>query len=259
MTVEAKETVIEVHDVSFSYDGEPVLIGANFKVEEHDYITVVGPNGGGKTTLLRLLLGILKPNRGKIRIFGRAPEEVRRQVGYVPQQFHFDPKFPVRVMDVVLMGRLCGFSCIGKYNNADRKAADDALDRMEAKNLSGRPFSQLSGGQRQRVLIARALASAPRLILLDEPTAQLDSEAERDLLGLLHEINKEITVFMVTHDMTFVSSFVKSVLCVNRKVMEHPTSTIPEGMTIELLGGNVRYVRHGHRLDRPSGEADHND
>lgn len=259
MTDQTNNTVIAVEKLSFSYSGEPVLIDVNFTVEERDYITVVGPNGGGKTTLVKLLLGILKPQQGIIRVFGARPETVRRQIGYVPQQYQFDLKFPVRVLDVVLMGRLCGISCVGRYSREDYDIANEALKRVDIAALANRSFSELSGGQRQRVLIARALASQPRLIILDEPTAHIDSEAEKELIDNLREINKEVTVFMVTHDVTFVSSFIKSVLCVNRKVMVHPTREIPQGMTIELYGGDVRYVRHDHEINRSEDKATHND
>jgi zinc transport system ATP-binding protein len=241
---------ILVRDMTFSYNGEIVLEEVNFSVDERDYVTVVGPNGGGKTTLLKLILGLLRPDKGEIRIFGMSPRQARPQIGYVPQQFRYDPKFPMRAIDVALMGRLKGLSGIGGYSGIDRKAAMNALDKMEMAPLSGCRFSQLSGGQRQRVLIARALASDPRLILLDEPTAHIDTRAQKELSEFLRKINKEVTVFMVTHDYTFVSSFVKSVLCVNRRVMTHPTGEIPEGMEIELFGGDVCYVRHDHDIRR---------
>lgn len=241
---------ILVRDLTFSYNNEIVLEDVNFAVDERDYVTVVGPNGGGKTTLLKLILGLLKPDKGEIKVFGMSPEQARPQIGYVPQQFHYDPKFPMRVIDVALMGRLKGSSGIGGYSRIDRKAAMNALDKMEMAHLSGRRFSQLSGGQRQRVLIARALASDPHLILLDEPTAHIDTKAQKELSEFLRKINEEITVFIVTHDYTFVSSFVKSVLCVNRRVVIHPTGEIPEGMSIELFGGDVRYVRHDHDIRR---------
>lgn len=228
--------------VDFSYGGAPVIENADFAVADGDFMSVIGPNGAGKTTLAKLLLGLLEPRSGTIRVFGRAPRAARSQLGYVPQYAQFDPAFPVTVMDVVLMGRLR--PGIGPYRRQDRSAAYAALGEVGLEGLERRPFSRLSGGQRQRVLIARALAGDPRLLILDEPTANVDAAVESRLSTLLRRLNERMTILLITHDLGFVSEAVRHVVCVNRWVKVHPTEEVTPDMITELYGGNVRLVRH---------------
>jgi zinc transport system ATP-binding protein len=234
------------HNVSFAYNGEPVLEKVYFKVECGDFLTVLGPNGGGKTTLLKLILGLIRPQKGKIEVFGRSPEKARISIGYVPQHLDFDPRFPLSVCDVILMGRLSGRP-FGPYRREDREAACAALEQVDLLGLRRRGFGELSGGQRQRVLIARALTSSPRLLLLDEPTANIDRDSQRRLYELLGELNRHLTIFMATHDVGFVSKYVKSVLCVNRSVLKHPTSRLGGKLIRDLYGSEMALVQHGQR------------
>jgi zinc transport system ATP-binding protein len=239
---------IVVKDVSFGYDVNPVLENLNLAVDEGDFISIVGPNGGGKTTLIKLLLGLIKPDKGTIRVLGCTPEKARIHVGYVPQYFQFDTRFPVRVMDVVLMGRLDRHPAWGHYRRVDREAALDALAKVELHGLRDQPFSALSGGQRQRVLIARALASQPKLFLLDEPTANVDPAVQDELYALLNELNTRLTIVLVSHDIGFVSSLVKRVVCLNRTAQVHPTSDLTGHLIAELYGSDISMVRHDHKL-----------
>lgn len=241
------QNVISLEGVSFSYNGAPVLEGVNLQVKELDFMSIVGPNAGGKTTLLKLILGLLKPAEGRVRVFGASPGKVRSRIGYVPQHISLDPLFPVNVTDVVLMGRLGHGNRFGFYGKADRRAAEEALAHMEMIEAGRRPFSNLSGGQRQRVLIARALVSDPELLLLDEPTANIDAALETEFFEMLSRLNQDITIALVTHELGFVSQYVKSVACVNRKVVVHPTSEITGKLIHEIYGGDVRMVRHDHR------------
>jgi zinc transport system ATP-binding protein len=236
--------VIKLENVSFSYDGLPVLEDVNLTVDERDFLAIVGPNAGGKTTLLKLVLGLLKPTNGNIHVFGHSPEKDRDHIGYMPQHASLDLLFPVSVLDVVLMGRLGSANRFGFYRKEDYDAAVEALKRVEMEEIRNRPFSSLSGGQQQRVLIARALASNPRLLLLDEPTANIDVAVETELFEILHELNETITIVLVTHDLGFVSWYVKSVACVNRRVVVHPTSEITGEMINEIYGAHVHMVRH---------------
>lgn len=244
-----QEPVIRLQDVSFSYNGLSVLEDVNLEVAEGDFVSVVGPNAGGKTTLLKIILGLIRPTRGTVRVFGRPPARARPRIGYMAQQTTFDFLFPVNVLDVALMGRLGYGSRLGFYNREDRLAAIQALRRLEMDPLVKRPFSQLSGGQRQRVLLARALASDPDLLLLDEPTANVDAAIETELFEILDDLNRHMTIMLVTHDLGFVSSYVRSVVCVNRRLAVHPTSSITGEMIHELYGGNVQMVRHDHRCN----------
>ena len=239
--------VICLRDVSFSYGGAPVLENVNLDVPDRTAACIIGPNGGGKTTLVKLILGLLTPQRGEIRVFGQPPQRARLRSGYMPQYVQHDPQFPVTVMDIVLMGRLGrdgpgGF--FGWPNRADRRAANDALRQVGMEDFRRRPFASLSGGQRQRVLIARALCGNPDLLLLDEPTSNVDTLVEARLLEILRELNQRMTILMVTHDLGFVSNLVESVICVNRRVVVHLTSQITGASINDIYGGEVRAVHH---------------
>jgi zinc transport system ATP-binding protein len=244
-----EKPVIEFENVTFSYDGLPVLQDVNLTVADRDFLAIVGPNAGGNTTMLKLMLGLLKPRSGKVRIFGTSPEKARNHIGYMPQYASLDLMFPVNVLDVVLMGRL-GENRIGFFRQRDKDIARESLQKVEMGGFDARLFSDLSGGQRQRVLIARALASKPDLLLLDEPTSNIDVAVETELFEILHDLNKRKTVVLVTHDLGFVSSFVKHVACVNRRVVVHPTSKITGELINDIYGTDVHMVRHDHSVHK---------
>jgi zinc transport system ATP-binding protein len=262
-----------MRNVTFSYGREPVLDDVDLSVEPREAVCVVGPNGGGKTTLVKLILGLLAPQQGEVRVFGETPERARLRVGYMPQHVHHDPQFPVTAMDIVLMGRLGqeGNAAVpavsggqdarapatptggwraflgnltGWRSGSDRRAASDALARVGVSDLAGRPYASLSGGQRQRVLIARALSCNPDLLLMDEPTSNVDTLIEGQLLDLLRELNQRMTIVMVSHDLGFVSELVDHVICVNRRVVVHPTSEMTGDAIRDIYGGEVRRVHH---------------
>lgn len=239
------EPVVSFEDVSFSYSGTPVLVHASIQIAPMQATCVVGPNGGGKSTFLKLMLGLLKPDSGRVRVLGMAPSEACRQIGYMPQYLHFDPKFPITVLDVALMGRMRPWR-IGPYSRQDRDAARDALDQVGLKGLEGRQFNALSGGQRQRVLIARALVTQPKLLVLDEPTANVDMVVEQQLFETLDKLSESMTVIFVSHDLGFVSHFVDSVVCCNRSVHIHPTTAITGEVIQELYGADLKMIRHDH-------------
>ena len=243
-----QKNVVTVSHVSFSYDGVPVLEDVSFTIRERSFISIVGPNAGGKTTLLKLMLGLLQPSRGTIEVLGMHPAKARTRIGYMPQQVQLDLQFPVSVLDVVLMGRMGSGMRFGPYSGRDRAIALDSLRKLEMQDMKDRPFMALSGGQRQRVLIARALACEPEMLLLDEPTANVDMVVETELFELLHEMSKTITVVVVSHDLGFVSHYVESVVCVNRRVMVHPTTAVTGEVIRDLYLSDVCMVRH-HRRD----------
>lgn len=247
MKPEIQTPVIEVSDLSFRFDGgPPVLEEVNLEIAAGDFASVIGPNGGGKTTLVKLLVGLLTPTAGRVRVFGLPPAKARPRVGYMPQHAMMDPRFPVRATDVVLMGRLGSGRRFGNYTRDDREAAAAALTEVGLEDHGARPFSDLSGGQRQRVLLARALVTKPELLLLDEPAAGLDHKVELDFFELLQELNRQLTIVLVTHDLGFVSGFVRTVICVHRHVDIHPTSALDGRAISEIYGGDVRMVRHDH-------------
>ena len=238
------DAVVAIAGMSYSYGNMPVLTNVDLAIRDGDFVSVVGPNGGGKTTLLKLMLGLLIPRSGEVRVFGRRPQTARSRIGYVPQHFQFDEKFPMSVQDVVLMGRLGSSRFWGPYRAADRKAALEALRCVELLSVKDRSFAALSGGQRQRVLIARALASEPELLLLDEPLAHVDVVVVDDLYKLFKELNRTLTIVLVSHDVGFVSRLVQRVVCVNRTVTTHPTSELSGAVMSQLYGTEVSMVRH---------------
>jgi len=242
--MQTSDPVILLEDLSFAYDGQLVLEDVNLTVREQELVSFVGPNGGGKTTLLKLMLGLLHPSRGTVRVFGKRPEDARPLMGYMPQHAYLDPQFPVSVMDVVLMGRLGHTRAIGPYTRADRLAAEEALRTLQAWDLRRSHFSALSGGQRQRVLIARALASHPKLLLLDEPTAGLDVAIEGEFYELIRGLAAAMTVVLVSHDLGFVSQLVHRVVCVKRSVVIHPTTEITGEVISRVYGSEMKMVRH---------------
>jgi len=234
-------------DLWFGYDDELVLRDVNITIPEGDFVCIVGPNGSGKTTLLKLALGLLKPTRGQVEVLGQPPRKAGRRIGYVPQHPRLDPLFPVSALDVALMGRLGRTPGVGRWRSDDREQARSALAEVGLADHEGRHFASLSGGQKQRVLIARALAGEPDLLLLDEPTAGLDAHVEEGFYQLLRELNNRLTIALVSHDLGFVSGFVKSVVCVGRDVVVHPTSQITGAVIADLYGTDMRLVRHDHR------------
>ncbi|MCX5869673.1 MAG: metal ABC transporter ATP-binding protein [Deltaproteobacteria bacterium] len=236
---------IQCEQVSFSYGEIPILTNVSFSIQKLDAVALVGPNGGGKSTLLKLILGLLTPQSGTIKVLGVSPQRARQKIGYMPQHLQYDPSFPVSVMDVVLMGR-AGSTGLGRYSAEDRRIAMQAMVELAVDGLAARPFNSLSGGQRQRILIARALACEPEILLLDEPTANVDPGVELQFFEILKGLANRVTVLTVSHDLGFVSQMVSRVFCVNRQVKIHPTSELTGEVIREMYGGDVRMVRHDH-------------
>ncbi len=241
---------IEVEDLWFSYTHRPVLEGVTFKVSYGDFIAILGPNGGGKTTLLKLLLGLLKPQKGRVLVLGKEPAEARKEVGYLPQNTDFNLAFPITVAELVSMGRL-GYKKRGKpFTSTDMEAVQAALELVGLWEERYTPIGRLSGGQRQRAFIARAIATTPKLLFLDEPTANVDPEFQVDLYQILKELNKEITIVVITHDIGVISSHVRSVACVNRTLVFHEEGKITQEMLDMAYPCPVELVAHGipHRV-----------
>ncbi len=238
--------VVEIEHVDFDYQDLRVLEDVSLRVEAGEFLGIVGPNAGGKTTLLRLLLGELRPSRGRIRVLGRKPTEARELVGYVPQYPRFQRDFPITVRQVVLMGRLTSRSLLFRYSREDHRIAERVMRRVEIAEIAERPIGALSGGQTQRVLLARALVGEPRLLVLDEPTANIDQRRETDIFDLLRELNREMTIIVVSHDIGFISAYVGRVACLNRTLLCHTTSELDADTIQRMYGGHIHRVEHVH-------------
>ncbi len=239
--------VLEVRGLTFGYEREAVLRDVNLRVGGDDFLAIIGPNGGGKTTLLRLILGLETPWRGSVH-WSRAL--VPGAIGYVPQFSTFDKNFPVQVRDAVLMGRLGRGGLLGRYGRADYRAVDRVLEQLHLDGIAAMPIAELSGGQLQRALIARALVGDPAILFLDEPTASVDAETRQVLEGVLAELNRRIPVVVITHDITGFASQVKQIACVNRQLFYHGSGKLSHSDLAEAYGCPVELIAHGvpHRI-----------
>ena len=215
------QTAVEIRNVTFSYDGQPVLEDISLKVETGDFLAIIGPNGGGKSTLLKLMMGILKPQKGEVLLFGKPPEKKSVVVGYVPQETGHNLDFPITVLDVVLMGVLHRRNRIRRFDTSLKEKAIAALAKVRMEEFADRRIAELSGGQRQRVLIARALCSDPQILMLDEPTASIDFSGQREIFELLETLNRSMTVVVVSHDMSMVMGYARHAVYVHKTAVMH--------------------------------------
>jgi zinc transport system ATP-binding protein len=231
-----------------------VLEDINLELEPSDFLGLIGPNGGGKSTLLKVMLGLIKPDRGEIRIFGLTPEAARGRVGYMPQKTMFDQSFPVKVLDVVLMGRYSRTGLFHRYGPEDRAAARRALEAVKMDDRAEREIGALSGGEQQRVFVARSLVSDPELLLLDEPTAGVDSAQQTEFYDLLSHLNHDlgIAIVMVSHDVTAISKYVSKIACLNQRLYYHGSKEITNEDIEKAYGCPVEMIAHGtpHRVLR---------
>lgn len=238
--------VIELSHISAGYDGKEALHDVSLKVFENDFLGVIGPNGGGKTTLVKIMLGLLKPYKGEIKFYrgGHAVKSLR--TGYLPQQNLLDTQFPITVRDVVLSGLLGQRHILYHYRRSDRERAAEVLRELELTDLASRPIGDLSGGQRQRVLIGRALAPRPEVLILDEPNTYIDRPGEENLYRLLEQINSRCAIVLVSHDVGTVLQKVSNIACVNRTLHYHAASEVTENELSEAFGCPFQLIAHGH-------------
>jgi len=243
--------IIELEHLTVRYQELVAVEDVTLRVESGEFLAVIGPNGSGKTTLVKAMLGLVEPTAGSVRLFGRPPRDLGRQwarVGYVPQVVHIDPHFPIRVFDVVLMGRYAQVGLVRRPGKRDREAARLALERVGLSELGERQIGRLSGGQRQRVLVARALATEPELLILDEPTTGVDVGTTEGLFELLETFHEQgMTVVVVSHDVGVVAQHVNRVACMNRRLVAHglPTEVMRPDVLECMYGGEAALVGHG--------------
>jgi len=222
-------TALRFQNVSFSYGQTAVLDNINFHIHEGEFIALVGPNGTGKSTILKLALGLESPHSGSVMVYGKQPQSMLNRIGYVPQHTQYDRSFPISVSEVVGMGLLHPSSKKANIKQQDR--ISDALQDVAVGDLADRPYTDLSGGQRRRVLVARALISHPSFLILDEPTANMDSESESLLFSVLGTLKGKTTILIVTHDTEFVSSLTDRVLCLGKRGSCAGGATIVQHLT----------------------------
>jgi zinc transport system ATP-binding protein len=263
-------TVIELRGVNFAYArGTPVLDKLDFKVWEGEFLGLIGPNGGGKTTLIKLVLGLLKPDSGEVLVLGRAAHSLgkdRRLLGYVPQDTSVRKQFPATVLDVALMGTYSSLGLFRRPGEKERKAAREAIEHVGLGGLEERQAANLSGGQQQRLAIARALVAQPKLLLLDEPTSGLDTGGQAQLFRLLEELRKlyKLTVVMVSHDVTALAHYADQLACLNRTLHWHDRSEmISEAVLRKVYACELdaffiqhrQHLQEFHADDSPAGHA----
>ncbi|HZK44392.1 MAG TPA: ABC transporter ATP-binding protein [Syntrophomonadaceae bacterium] len=244
--------VIEIKNLYVSLNGLGVLEDINLTIPKGDFLAIIGPNGGGKSSLLKSMLGLIKPDHGSIKIMGHRVSRGRKYMGYVPQYAQFDRDFPISVEEVVILGRLGKRRGI-RYSKHDKEVVAQALERVEMSDLHNRQIGELSGGERQRVLVARALASEPKILLLDEPTASVDEKFSSDFYEILKDLNSHMTIILVSHDISAVSTYVKNIACLNHKLYQQGGKEISPEIISELYGCPVDIIAHGvpHRVLKP--------
>jgi zinc transport system ATP-binding protein len=242
--------LVKLEDVWVYYDDVPVLEGVNLSIEKDDFLGIIGPNGGGKTTLLKVILGLVKPSRGEVTVLGGAPERNRKFMGYVAQHSMFDRDFPINVWDVVLMGRCGKVGLIKRFSDEDKKIAIKALETVEMLDYKERQIGRLSGGEQQRVFIARALVAEPKILLLDEPTAGIDTPMQTEFYELLARLKQRIVIVLVSHDISAVSVYVDKIACLNRQLYYHGSKEVGPEILEATYKCPVQMIAHGipHRV-----------
>lgn len=238
--------ILELKDITAGYDDLTVLRHINFEINDNDFIGIIGPNGGGKTTLLKVILGLIKPFSGEISYH----TSKQNLFGYLPQNNRFDQRFPINVTEVVLSGLMSGKGLFRSYTREDREKAGKLLEKYGMGNYKKSPIGDLSGGQMQRVFLCRAIISSPRILILDEPTTYVDSHFEKEFYTILKELNKSMAVVMVSHDLGTICSYVKTIACVNRGLHYHHSNHISEEQ-LESYNCPIELVSHGkvpHRV-----------
>jgi zinc transport system ATP-binding protein len=245
--------LIQLKDVSFMRNNEPVLDHISLNIEAGEYVGVIGPNGGGKTTLLRIMLGLIKPTAGQVKLVGASPDRFRDwwKIGYVPQKAaSFDARFPITVEEVVMLGRVSKLGIGRRPSSTDRQAVSQALEQVDMAGYRHRLITELSGGQQQRVFIAKALAAGPQVLILDEPAVGIDVKSQDRFYQLLSNLNKQsgLTLVMVSHDIDVVVNEVTKIACINETLVYHgsPKDFMKDDYMAQLYGKARKFILHGH-------------
>ena len=246
-----KNIALKIENLSVDYGKNSVLRDICLQIPEGEVLGIIGPNGGGKTTLLKSVLGIVKPKSGSIQVLGGSASRNAHLIGYVPQHADVDRNFPINVVDTVVSGCIGGgIHPFGRYTKTQRLAAQDAMERVGIADLANKNIGELSGGQFQRMLIARAIVSAPKILFLDEPTASVDPASRESIYALLGELKSDMTIVIVSHDLLAISTLVESIACLNGTLVYHGNPELTNEIMDELYGCPVELIAHGvpHRV-----------
>ncbi len=249
----AIKELVRLENVWVYYDSIPVLEAIDLSIEANDFLGIIGPNGGGKTTLLKVILGLIKPSRGRVTVMGMPPERGRKHIGYISQFNLFDHDFPISVLEVVLMGRYNKSGLLRRYSEEDKKAATAALKTVEMLGYRDRQVGKLSGGEQQRVFIARALTTNPQLLLLDEPTASIDPNMQAEFYELLDKLKENMAIVLVSHDISAVSIYVNEIACLNHQLFYHGSKEVSAEELEKTYQCPIQLIAHGtvpHRVLR---------
>jgi zinc transport system ATP-binding protein len=245
------QKAIELEKVFFSYNGESAVRDVTFSIDKGDFLGIIGPNGGGKTTLLRLILGVLNPQTGVIRLLGGEPRRSRIAAGYVPQEAASNKGFPISLRDAIFSGLAARRGMGRGFTKEDSVRVDALIEELGLLALRARTIGELSGGQRQKVLLARALVAKPEILFLDEPTSSIDATGSDEIYAYLRKLNAEgTTVVLVTHNIGVVSQYIKSIACINKELHFHPEGKLTEETITRTFGCPIDLIAHGipHRV-----------
>jgi zinc transport system ATP-binding protein len=244
-------TILNLENISFAYDQFPILEDVSLQMQDGDFAALIGPNGGGKTTLIKIILGLLKADSGSVKLFNQPVSVSKKYLSYVPQYANFNHDFPISVQDTVIQGCLSNTiingsrrNWLGWYSKMDHQRAEQAMHETYIWEYRDKAISTLSGGQLQRVMVARALAGDPKLLLLDEPTANIDERSEKDIFDLFKELNQRMSIIVISHDIGFVSSYVNQVFCLNKTLVCHQADIVDSDSIHHLYGEHISSVHH---------------
>ena len=237
--------LVQLNNIDVAYQNNIVLSNVSLSIYYRDFLGIIGPNGGGKTTLLKVILGFLKPLRGTIQYILN-----RSEIGYLPQGNQIDDRFPITVKEVVASGLEKGLKIHKRFTGGEKQRIDSVLEKVGLKHLRKRPIGELSGGELQRTMVARSIVSSPRMLILDEPNTHVDNKFEMELYDLLRELNEHMTILLVSHDIGTISPYIKSIACVNRKLHYHSSNEINEEQ-LKVYNCPIELITHGavpHRV-----------
>ena len=237
-----KDIIVELIDVEAAYNGELVLEKINLQIYKNDFIGIIGPNGGGKTTLVKTILKLIKPTNGKV--ITKNENNLETSIGYLPQVHNIDTKFPISVKDVILSGLISKKNLIGRYSKEEKNRAHEIMQMMHVSEFSHKTIGELSGGQMQRVFLGRSIISSPQLLILDEPNTYVDNQFEGELYEMLKELNKRMAILIVSHDVGMISSYVRSIACVNKILHYHPSNIISQEQ-LNAYNCPIQLITHG--------------